>query len=100
MSGFEVVTDALVEFAGAVDGATAELGALDPSTAVAEVPAAVPGTATAAAAGDLAIRLTVACQALAETVAEVAGAARGNASTYASSDGRVSQQLITMGSPQ
>jgi len=97
VSGFDVVTDALVDFAGAVDGATAELGSLDPATPMAEVPGAVPGTATAAAAGDLAIRLTVACQALAETLAEVAGAARGNASTYGSSDGRVSQHLTTVG---
>ena len=96
MAGFEVVTDALIEFAGTVDGAT-ELGSLDPATPMAEVAGAVPGTATAAACGDVAIRLTVACQALADTVAELAGAARGNASTYGSADSTASQHLTTVG---
>lgn len=97
MSGFDVVTDALVEFAGAVDRASAELGPLDPTAPPAEVAAAVPGTATAAAMSDLAIRLTVSCQALADAVAELGGAARGSASTYRDADNRSVEALTAAG---
>lgn len=97
MSGFRVQSDALEEFAGAAESAANAVAPLDPSAPLAGVASAVPGTATAAAAADLAIRLTVSCQALADAVAELAGAARASDAAYSATDGSAADLLLSTG---
>lgn len=97
MSGFRVQPGALEEFAGAAESAAGQVTALDPSTPLAGVSSAIPGTATAAAAADLAIRMTVSCQALADAVAELAGAARASDAAYGDTDGSAAGLLLGTG---
>lgn len=97
MSGFRVQAGALEEFAGTAEFAAGQVAPLDPSTPLAGVATAVPGTATAAAAADLGIKLTVSCQALADAVAELAGAARASDATYSGTDGSAADLLLGTG---
>lgn len=97
MSEFELRDGVLEEFAGAADGVASRLAPLDPSVPLSEAVGAVPQTATAEAAAELGITLTVSCQALADAVTELAGSARASAAEYARADGVSSARLHATG---
>jgi hypothetical protein len=97
VSEFTLRDGALEEFASAADGVAGRLAPLDPSAPLTEAVGAVPQTATADAAAELAITLTVSCQALADAVTELAGSARASAAEYARADGASSTRLHATG---
>jgi len=88
LDGFDVRPGALEEFACTCDVASGRVAALDPGKAATPVPAALPGTATAAAMTDLAIALAVSCQAVGGAFAAPAGRARASAAQFAGADDR------------
>jgi hypothetical protein len=95
VSGFSVRPGALEEFARTAEQAGGQVTPLEPSTALAGVATAVPGTLTAVAASDLAIALTVSCQALGDAVTELAGAARASETGYGGADQSAADLLKT-----
>jgi len=85
MDGFDVRPGALEEFACTCDVASGRVAAVDPGQAAAPVPAALPGTATAAAMTDLAI---CARGLVPGGGRALAGRARASAAQYAGADDR------------